>query len=84
MTCGIYKITNKQNDKFYIGSSTNIEMRWYAHKSYLRRNVHANQHLQNAWNKYGEDNFIFSILPKVNHNKKPASIIRNGFKYLHI
>lgn len=61
MTCGIYKITNKQNDKFYIGSSTNIEMRWYAHKSYLRRNVHANQHLQNAWNKYGEDNFIFSI-----------------------
>lgn len=61
MTCGIYKITNKQNDKFYIGSSINIEMRWYAHKSYLRRNVHANQHLQNAWNKYGEDNFIFSI-----------------------
>lgn len=62
MTCGIYKITNKQNKKFYIGSSVNIEMRWYAHKSYLRRNVHANQHLQNAWNKYGEDNFIFSIL----------------------
>lgn len=61
MTCGIYKITNKQNDKFYIGSSINIEMRWYTHKSYLRRNVHANQHLQNAWNKYGEDNFIFSI-----------------------
>ena len=61
MTCGIYKITNKQNDKFYIGSSINIEMRWYAHKSCLRRNVHTNQHLQNAWNKYGEDNFIFSI-----------------------
>lgn len=62
MTCGIYKITNKQNDKFYIGSSVNIEMRWYAHKSYLRRNVHGNQHLQNAWNKYGEECFIFSVL----------------------
>lgn len=62
MTCGIYKITNKQNGKFYIGSSVNIEMRWYAHKSYLRRSVHSNPHLQNAWNKYGEDSFIFSIL----------------------
>mgnify|MGYP003653975226 CR=1 FL=1 len=62
MTCGIYKITNKQNKKFYIGSSVNIETRWYAHKSYLRRNIHSNSHLQNAWNKYGEDNFIFSIL----------------------
>ena len=62
MTCGIYKITNKQNEKFYIGSSVDIEMRWYAHKSYLRRNIHSNSHLQNAWNKYGEDNFIFSIL----------------------
>lgn len=62
MTCGIYKITNKQNEKFYIGSSVNIKMRWYAHKSYLRRNIHSNSHLQNAWNKYGEENFIFSIL----------------------
>lgn len=62
MTCGIYKITNKQNRKFYIGSSINIESRWYCHKSYLRRNVHSNPHLQNAWNKYGEDSFIFSIL----------------------
>jgi group I intron endonuclease len=62
MTCGIYKITNKQNEKFYIGSSVDVEQRWYTHKSYLRRNVHVNQHLQNAWNKHGEDNFIFSIL----------------------
>lgn len=62
MTCGIYKITNKQNNKFYIGSSVDIETRWSAHKSYLRRCIHANKHLQNAWNKYGEDNFIFSIL----------------------
>jgi len=62
MTCGIYKITNKQNDKFYVGSSTNIERRWYSHKSYLRRNAHPNKHLQNAWNKYGEECFVFSVL----------------------
>jgi group I intron endonuclease len=68
MTCGIYKITNKQNKKFYIGSSINVEIRWSAHKSYLRRNVHPNQHLQNAWNKYGEDNFDFSILIEVDND----------------
>ena len=61
MTCGIYKITNKQNNKFYIGSSNNIEQRWSTHKSDLRRNKHPNQHLQNSWNKRGEDNFVLSI-----------------------
>jgi len=62
MTCGIYKITNKQNKKFYIGSSSNIKHRWWVHKSRLRKNVHSNQHLQNAWDKYGEDSFVFSII----------------------
>lgn len=65
MPCGIYKIENKQTKKFYIGSSINIEQRWYSHKSKLRRDTHCNQHLQNAWNKYGEDNFVFSILIEV-------------------
>jgi group I intron endonuclease len=62
MTCGIYKITNLKTGKFYIGSSVNIERRWYSHKSRLRRGIHSNEHLLNAWNKYGEDCFDFSIL----------------------
>ena len=33
MSCGIYKITNKINNKSYIGCSKNIEHRWIAHKS---------------------------------------------------
>ena len=28
----VYKITNKINGKFYIGSSTNIKQRWNSHK----------------------------------------------------
>lgn len=44
--CGVYKITNKETGKFYIGSSVDIRQRWYAHKSKLRRGVHSNQHLQ--------------------------------------
>lgn len=59
---GIYAIKNKLNNKIYIGQSINIENRWYGHKTSLRHNKHGNKHLQNSWNKYGEDNFDFIVL----------------------
>ena len=34
----------------------------YEHKYYLNLNRHHSGHLQNAWNKYGADNFKFEIL----------------------
>lgn len=58
----IYIITNNANGKIYIGSAKNYSFRINSHKSKLKRNVHTNKHLQNAWNKYGEQNFSFSIL----------------------
>lgn len=60
--CGIYCIKNKINGKFYIGSSEDIRHRWYEHVFKLRKNKHINQHLQNAWNKYTEDNFEFLVI----------------------
>ena len=59
---GIYKITNKVNNKVYIGQSINIEGRFYQHKNCLNRNVGHNSHFQNAWNKYGEENFEFELI----------------------
>ena len=59
---GIYKIRNIINNNIYIGSSNNIKKRWIKHFSLLKRNCHHSSHLQNAWNKYGEFNFEFSIL----------------------
>ena len=60
--CGVYKIINKVNGKFYIGSSKNIYKRWDQHRNSLRNHCHDNEYLQNAWNKYGENNFEFEII----------------------
>jgi len=67
MTQGIYEIVNWQDGKAtsYIGSSLNIERRWGEHRRALRRGRHENAHLQNAWDKYGEAAFAFSMLEEV-------------------
>lgn len=61
---GIYKIKNKTNGKYYIGSSKDIlgsQGRFNNHKWRLIGNRHDNIHLQRAWNKYGPDAFEFQI-----------------------
>lgn len=60
--CGIYCIESIVDGKKYIGQSVNIHKRWYEHKSKLKSLKHDNYYLQNAFNKYGENNFIFKIL----------------------
>ncbi len=59
---GIYTITNTVNGKIYVGKAVNIGERLNCHKSKLRNGKHDNAHLQRAWNKYGQQNFLFEIL----------------------
>jgi group I intron endonuclease len=75
---GIYKIKNIINNKIYIGqTSKNFIRRWYEHKRELRKNIHRNLYLQNAWNKYGEDNFDFDIVEEIKNieNKEELKVI---------
>lgn len=62
MKSGIYTITNIVNGKINVGYATIITNRWNRHRSDLRHNKHSNDHLQAAWNKYGEENFLFEVL----------------------
>jgi group I intron endonuclease len=62
MRSGIYLIRNINNNKCYIGSSNNLEYRKCMHFSKLKHNKHINQHLQNSYNKYGKESFIFTII----------------------
>lgn len=56
---GIYKITNIQNSKVYIGESEDIPRRWIEHLTELVTNKHYNYKLQEDFNKYGIDNLKF-------------------------
>lgn len=70
---GVYKISFKNNRKFYIGSTQagktsskksdkGFYNRWSKHIWMLENNTHPNPYLQNAFNKYGIENLEFSIL----------------------
>lgn len=60
---GVYGIINLINKKIYIGSAVDIvDNRWPLHKKQLEKNIHYSKYLQNAWNKYGKENFSFEII----------------------
>lgn len=61
---GIYKITNKINDKMYIGQSVHIKNRWQEHKSkaFLPDDKSYNSALHSAFRKYGLENFLFEVI----------------------
>lgn len=69
---GIYKIENLITGKIYIGSVSSskscFNVRWKQHLNDLKIKKHFNQHLQNSFNIYQEDNFQFSILEILNEN----------------
>lgn len=59
---GIYKITNLDNGKMYVGKAINIKYRWKQHIVQLNRGIHHNSYLQNSWNIHGQDKYEFSII----------------------
>jgi group I intron endonuclease len=61
---GIYKITNKIDDKVYIGKTKNFKKRWQQyHYDYTnRRSRSLNSYIMNAMLKYGLESFEFSIV----------------------
>jgi group I intron endonuclease len=55
---------NKINETIYIGSTNRFKKRCYDHEQSLKSLKHSNSRLQNSWNKYGEENFVFEMIEK--------------------
>lgn len=64
---GIYKITNKINNKVYIGQSIDIHRRWHQekNKAFNENDTAYNQLLSKAFRKHGLDNFTFEVLEEL-------------------
>ena len=72
---GIYSITNKINNKKYIGSTAkSFKQRFKQHISKLKNGGHANKHLQASYNKYGPESFDFEILEIVDSSENIRDI----------
>ena len=61
-TSCVYKIVNKVNGSFYIGSAVDFKRRIRRHLLFLKNGNHHSSKLQRSFNKHGEDNFSFEIL----------------------
>lgn len=62
---GVYLIKCLAENKVYVGSSSNIQLRWLQHKYRLELNNHHSKKLQLAWNTHGEQSFEFVIAETV-------------------
>jgi group I intron endonuclease len=62
MNTGIYKIEHKTSGKVYIGSAVDFRARECKHWLDLRKGMHRNKHLQNAYDRYGAEAFEFKRL----------------------
>lgn len=89
---GIYGIHNKVNDKWYIGQSNNIRKRNLYELRNLRNGVfhynNSNNHIVQAWQKYGENAFEWVVLEECEIDKldereifwiKEKDSYRNGY-----
>lgn len=66
---GIYVIKNIKNNKLYVGKTIkDFEKRWKEHVDDLEAGKHYNKHLQRAWDKYGKNNFTFSVLEEIEND----------------
>lgn len=66
---GIYRIKSKIDQRYYIGSSIDIDRRFKQHQWDLNKKVHPNPLLQNFVNKYGIDNLLFELIEETTLNQ---------------
>lgn len=59
---GVYRIRNLANNKFYIGSTSNLYQRFIQYKSALEKGNHHSIYLQRSFDKYGTSYFIMEVL----------------------
>ena len=60
----VYAIQHNATKRIYVGSSANVEKRYWNHMTLLRNKKHKNDDMQDDFNKHGE-NFSLFILDEI-------------------
>ena len=69
---GVFQVKNIANGKVLLGSSLNLHGPLNGHKFMLEIGSHRNKMLQQEWNEYGPDKFVFEILEVVRVKNDPS------------
>lgn len=80
---GIYKYTNKINNKIYIGQSIDLEQRNYAHKSsaFNEKANDYNSQFHQAIRKYGWENFSYEIVAEISNEEYSKEMLDGLERY---
>lgn len=62
---GVYAVTCTATGEQYIGSASFMTQRFSRHRCDLRRGMHWNPRMQEAWAKHGEGAFTFTVLERL-------------------
>lgn len=73
--CGVYCITNIKNDRIYIGSSINIDLRYRMHILHLNYNKHHNLLLQHDWRNQNAKDFVLEVIWEGNQQSDRNEIL---------
>jgi hypothetical protein len=68
---GVFQIKNTVNGKVLLGSSLNLEGPLNGHRFMLKIGSRLNKVLQQEWNEYGGEHFLFEILETVTVKDDP-------------
>lgn len=75
---GVYRWVNNENGKIYIGSSTNLSVRFYKYYS-LRSLARSNRPIDRALLKYGFSSFSLDILEYCSKEQKELLLEREQY-----
>lgn len=79
----IYKAVNKTNGKVYVGQTKNsLAYRRDQHIRETRCKTHKNTYFHDAIQKYGEDNFEFSIIDTADTKEEADEKERYLYSYI--
>lgn len=64
ITSGIYRLSNRESGKSYVGQACNLKRRLGKHLMQLKQGLHAQPVLRAAFAKYGPEAWVFEVLER--------------------